>query len=318
LDAVRNTAVLARTIQRADSAKRLTKSDLSPVTVADFAAQAVVARMLEQAFPRDALVAEERSDSLRMPEGAETLDLVTGFVRELAPEAGNAAVCEWIDRGAADPADRFWVLDPVDGTKGYLRGGQYAVAFALVENGQVKLGVLGCPNLAPDCTEDIGGPGAVVVAVRGQGAWAGPMMNAGDFVPLKVSNIADPVNARVLRSHEAAHTNVGRIDRLVEYLGVQAEPVRMDSQAKYAVMAVGGGELLFRLLSPKQPDYVEKIWDQAAGSIVIEEAGGRITDLSGAPLDFAQGRRLEKNRGVLASNGLLHEKALDALAHVPD
>ena len=73
---------------------------------------------------------------------------------------------------------------------------------------------------------------------------------------------------------------------------------------------------LLRLLSSRQPDYRECIWDQAAGAIVVEEAGGRITDLRGRPLDFGQGRTLAANRGVCASNGRLHDAALEALAAI--
>jgi 3'(2'), 5'-bisphosphate nucleotidase len=117
----------------------------------------------------------------------------------------------------------------------------------------------------------------------------------------------------MLRSFEAGHTNTGQIGDLIEMLGIQAEPVRMDSQAKYCVLAAGGGEILLRLLSPKKPDYREKIWDQAAGLIIVEEAGGKVTDSYGQPLDFSVGRTLDRNRGVLASNGLLHAATLDAL-----
>ena len=87
----------------------------------------------------------------------------------------------------------------------------------------------------------------------------------------------------------------------------------MDSQAKYAVLAAGEGDVLLRLLSPSRPDSREKIWDQAAGSIVIEEAGGRITDLEGKPLDFSHGRTLAKNRGIIATNGHLHGVILQTL-----
>jgi 3'(2'), 5'-bisphosphate nucleotidase len=90
----------------------------------------------------------------------------------------------------------------------------------------------------------------------------------------------------------------------------------MDSQAKYALLAAGEGELILRLLSPSRPDYREKVWDQAAGSLILEQSGGRITDLDGKALDFKKGRRLEDNRGVLASNGLLHETALRALKEI--
>jgi 3'(2'), 5'-bisphosphate nucleotidase len=87
----------------------------------------------------------------------------------------------------------------------------------------------------------------------------------------------------------------------------------MDSQAKSLLLAAGEGELIFRLLSPRRPDYAERIWDQAAGAILVEEAGGRVTDLTGAPLEFSAGRTLTRNIGVLASNGLLHDTALDAI-----
>lgn len=120
----------------------------------------------------------------------------------------------------------------------------------------------------------------------------------------------------MLRSVEAAHTNVGQIGQLSELLGLQAEPVCLDSQAKYAVLSSGGGELLVRLLSASKPDYKEKIWDQAAGSIVLEEAGGRVTDLEGRELDFAQGRTLALNTGICASNGILHDEALKALSRL--
>jgi 3'(2'), 5'-bisphosphate nucleotidase len=87
----------------------------------------------------------------------------------------------------------------------------------------------------------------------------------------------------------------------------------MDSQAKSVLLAAGEGDLIFRLLSPRRPDYQEKIWDQAAGAILVQEAGGRVSDLTGAPLDFSAGRTLARNAGVVASNGLLHDAALEAI-----
>jgi len=90
----------------------------------------------------------------------------------------------------------------------------------------------------------------------------------------------------------------------------------MDSQAKYAVLAAGQGDLYFRLLSSGKSDYREKIWDQAAGSLIVEEAGGRVTDLDGKPLDFSKGRTLAANRGLVASNGHLHNAALAAIKKI--
>lgn len=285
------------------------KGDRSPVTVADFAVQASVARSLMESFPADPLVAEEDSGLLS---DRATLDTVSEALRLQWPEAKPERVLEWIERGGAEPSERFWTLDPVDGTKGFLRGEQFVVALALIEHGQVVLGVVGCPNLNVDAMPELGGPGSLALAVHGQGAWIQPL-NGGERRKLRVSDTGDPRAARLLRSVEASHTNLDRMQQIQTRLEVSAEPVRMDSQAKYVMLAAGKAELIFRLLSPDQPDYRERIWDQAAGSLLVEEAGGRVTDLEGRPLDFSAGRLLDRNRGVLASNAHLHKMALQAL-----
>jgi 3'(2'), 5'-bisphosphate nucleotidase len=312
LGIVRQAAQLARRIQTGMAMMNLTKSDCSPATVADFAIQALVAEALERSFPNMPLVAEERSAELRKSETI--LGTVTRFVSETRPDAQAEDVCRWIDRGASEPGGRFWVLDPIDGTKGYLRRGQYAVAFALLRNAEVQLGVLGCPNLGEHCVPDSCGAGVLVIAQRGQGAWQAPLNEEKTLTPMQVSSCRNPVEARLLRSYEAAHTNVAETDRFVRMMGLRVEPVLMDSQAKYAVLAAGNGEILIRLLSPEAPDYSEKIWDHAAGSLIVEEAGGRVSDLDGRALDFAAGRKLTRNRGEVVTNGYLHDAVLGALA----
>jgi 3'(2'), 5'-bisphosphate nucleotidase len=308
IDAVRQASILVKTVQAEMVSPAIEKDDRSPVTVADFAAQALIGQMLSVAFPPDAMIGEEDSATLQTTASRQTLERITEFVGRLVTGSTPEDVCEWIDRGSAQSAARYWTLDPIDGTKGFLRGDQYAVAFALVDDGQVQVGALGCPNLTINGVE-----GGLMVAARGQGSWLTSIEGETPFTQVQVSDQADPVQARLLRSFESGHTNVSQIDVLVEALKVAAEPVRMDSQAKYAVLAAGHGEIYLRLLSPKQPNYCEKIWDQAAGSIVIEEAGGRVTDLDGKPLDFTHGRTLAKNRGVLGTNSLLHEVTLAAL-----
>ena len=320
---VQQAALLARRIQAEMVSPAISKSDRSPVTVADFAIQALVARRLMEAFPADPLVAEEDSSDLK---DSPLLEQVTGFVSGLEPAANPQSVCEWIDRGytragagvgaGSEPAPttpaptRYWLLDPIDGTKGFLRGGQYAVALALMVDGQAQIGVLGCPEW--ELIEGAGG--SLVYAVRGRGTWATTLdEQVFPNLRLNVSNRGDPAQARLLRSFEAGHTNVDQIEQFAATLSIQAKPVLMDSQVKYAVLAAGQGDLMLRLLSPENPNYREKAWDQAAGSLVVEEAGGRVSDLDGKPFDFTLGRELIHNRGVLVSNGRLHEAALLAL-----
>lgn len=298
----------------------LTKDDRSPVTVADFASQALVGYLLANTFPNDPLVGEEDSSALRTPEEQATLEQVTGFVTQYVSDGSSVdteRVCEWIDHGNGEPAERFWTLDPIDGTKGFLRGDQYVVALALIVDGQVQVGVLGCPNLTDGYKPDVGGSGSLVVAARGEGTWVGKLDDSDkDYAKVHVSNRNDPTQARLLRSYESGHTNVSQIDNFASALEVTAKPVRMDSQAKYAVLATGHGEYYLRLLSSKQPDYREKIWDQAAGSLLVEEAGGKVTDLHGNKLDFSAGRTLANNRGILASNQHLHPQAIKALSSI--
>jgi 3'(2'), 5'-bisphosphate nucleotidase len=84
----------------------------------------------------------------------------------------------------------------------------------------------------------------------------------------------------------------------------------MDSQAKHAVLASGAADILLRF--PTHHDFHDAVWDQATGTILIEEAGGRVTDLVGRPLDFSKGRRLSTNEGIVATNGVLHDAVLKA------
>jgi 3'(2'), 5'-bisphosphate nucleotidase len=319
LRAVQQAASLAAEIQAEMVSKALTKDDRSPVTVADFAAQAVVGYLLEESFPGALLVGEEASDVLRSPEEKETLEKITFFMQRIIPGVEAATVCDLIDRGVDEPGKNYWTLDPIDGTKGFLRGAQYATALAYVEQGIVQLGALGCPNITPNLQEKMGGEGSLLIAQRGQGSWISTLkgpISEGNFSRLSVSDQSDPARARLMRSFESGHTNASQVDSFQRELGGKAEPVRIDSQVKYALLASGEGEIYLRLLSADRMDYREKIWDQAAGSIIVEEAGGTVTDLDGKTLDFSQGRSLKNNRGICVSNGLLHEQALGALRNV--
>lgn len=317
IHAVREASRLVRFVQREMVSPAITKDDRSPVTVADYASQALVGYLLSKAFPDELLVAEENADALRSPEQDAILERVRHYVSLFVPEDDyptSEQVCLWIDRGGATPSQRFWCLDPIDGTKGFLRGDQFAVALAWIVDGQVQVAVLGCPNLVAGYLPRVDGAGSLSFAVRGEGAWTMPLESNGDVPsPLHVSDCDNPHQARLLRSFESGHTNVSQVDRFAQELEAEGEPIRMDSQAKYSILAAGQAEVYVRLLSPQQPDYKERIWDQAAGSLLVEEAGGRVTDLDGQPLDFTAGRMLRNNRGILATNGSLHSSALRAL-----
>ncbi|UCC86258.1 MAG: 3'(2'),5'-bisphosphate nucleotidase [Anaerolineales bacterium] len=313
LEAVIRAATLCQQVQREMvSSAAVQKADRSPVTVADYASQAVICRGLADAFPGDPVVAEETAESLRQPDQAPMLAQVTNYVRTCLPGAVPAEICAWIDHGGAEPGPRFWTLDPIDGTKGFLRGEQYAVALALVVNAQVQLGALACPNLPLDLSQPNAARGVVFLAVRDQGAKMYPL-DGGPARSIAVSSPTAPQATRFVESFEAGHTNHAGHSSLVHALGITQPSLRLDSQAKYGVVARGDAAIYLRLPSPRTPEYRERIWDHAAGALIVEEAGGRVTDALGTDLDFSRGRQLSQNRGIVVSNGFLHSVILDEI-----
>lgn len=318
IEAVIKACRLCMTVQSAlVSEETMTKRDKSPVTVADFGAQAVICRELKKAFPEIPIVAEEDSAELRTEEGRGMTGAILEYVSAILPGLDEEALIEAIDSGGhtGGPRGQFWTLDPIDGTKGFLRGDQYAVAVALIENGDVVLGVLGCPNLPLDLGEPDGERGCVLMAVKGDGAYLRPLeRNAPKLI--QVSDIDDPKDAPFCESVESSHSSHDDSFRIAELLGVKAPPIRIDSQCKYAVLARGDASIYLRL--PTRKDYEEKIWDHAAGAVIVEEAGGTVTDVAGNPLDFSQGRTLSQNKGVVGTNGLLHERVISAVGQVLD
>ncbi len=285
------------------------KADRSPVTVADFGSQALICKAIGDAFPDDVIVAEESAQALK--ENASLLERVTGYVNRFCKETPHSAetVCEWIDRGSGEVGPNFWTLDPIDGTKGFLRRDQYAIALAYIVDGTVQLGVLGCPNLPYQLNDEDAERGCLFVAIRGEGTRL--YTKTGDFIEqVHVSEAAH----RFAESFESTHGDSEAHGSIANVLGITESPVRMDSQVKYGIVSRGEASLYIRLPNPAYPDYRECIWDHAAGLIVVEEAGGTVTDANGIPLNFLTGKRMHENRGVVATNGKLHQHVLKALA----
>lgn len=309
IDAVIEASRVCRNIQsEIVSEETMAKKDRSPVTIADFASQTLIINRLQAEFPGNPIVAEEDARALRDEENRDLRDKVVAQVQKIAPSLSLESVLDLLDSGgyAGGRSGRFWTLDPIDGTKGFLRKDQYAVALALIENSEVVLGVLGCPNL-PDAR---GNRGTLFVAVKGEGCFALPL-EGGDEGPVHVDSISEPRLARFCESFESAHSSHSESARIAARLGVTAEPYRIDSQCKYAIVARGDASIYLRL--PTSDDYREKIWDHAAGCIVIREAGGKVTDRDGNPLDFGLGRLLQSNRGVIVTNGRIHDAVIEAV-----
>jgi HAL2 family 3'(2'),5'-bisphosphate nucleotidase len=330
LDAARAAVIDACTVCREvqanmDAVRAISKDDNSPVTVADLACQAVVAHRLQELLEEDLLlVGEETSDYLRDPRHTAELDAALAAARAAWPEATEEALLNAIDLGTAG-ADHagYWTLDPIDGTKGFLRQQQYAVSLAYIHHGEVVVGVLGCPNLPLDFAAPVDEPdprGCIYMAIRNQGVWEMPaIIEEGDTAthPILVRRLdkGDDEPLSLCTSVEESHSDSGQLAQIMDLVtragtGVQ-DPVRLDSQAKYAIIARGQADAYLRL--PTRADYQEWIWDHAAGSLIATEAGCAVTDIDGKLLDFSQGKRLSKNRGILAAPPVVHGKLLGAI-----
>jgi 3'(2'), 5'-bisphosphate nucleotidase len=311
ITAVTAAAKLCEQVRQEKSSLAIAKPDSSPVTVADFGSQAVICQALADAFSTDPIIGEEDSALLRTR--TEEWEQVTKYVQAQIPSATPESVADWIDRGNGQVASRYWTLDPIDGTKGYVRGDQYAVALALVEAGEVKLGVLGCPALPVDAAQPDGERGVLFVAVKGQGTTMIPLAG-GAPRPVRVKDSDDISSLRLVEGVVAAHGNHTLQEAVAQAVGLTAPSVRLDSQAKYGVVARGQAALYLRFPSPKSPGRKENTWDHAAGAIAVEEAGGRVTDMYGQPLDFSFGTTLVNNQGIIASNGTIHDAVVAAVA----
>lgn len=313
IKAVQMAASVCRSIQTnlaQDSA--IIKKDLSPVTVADFCSQAIILYFLKQTFPNDEAAAEEDASELMKPGQKKNRLEVCKWVRSVIPDLPNDRILNLIDSGkhAGGGKGRFWTLDPIDGTKGFLRNQQYAISLALIQEGTPVFGVLGCPNYPNDWKNEAANPGRLFYAERSAGAFQRRLGETRDQ-PLQAAELPDPSQAIFCESFESGHSSHEIAHEIAERLEIDTPPLRIDSQCKYAAVARGDSAIYLRL--PTRPDYEEKIWDHAAGSLILTEAGGRVTDIYGEPLDFSLGRTLSKNKGIVASSGLIHDRVLKAV-----
>ena len=302
-------AVLAEAPASPDAMAKLGKE---PVTVADYGSQAVILEAVARAFPEHAVIAEEGSEHLRSAADADSSTQITRIVGEvLGREVDFSEVCDLIDHAGGKHSEYTWSIDPIDGTKGFLRRDQYAVAIGVLKDEVPWAGVLACPNLPVDLEQPDGQRGVLFVAGQGVGARRVPL-DGGPEEALTASSSENPAAWRVLGSVESAHGDPALVVAMMEAAGIGGGFVRYDSQVKYGIVAQGAAEVYLRPRS--KPDYRENIWDHVAGVAVCEAAGGRVTDIDGKALDFRQGRRLEENRGVLAtSGGAVHEAVLAGL-----
>lgn len=191
-------------------------------------------------------------------------------------------------------AERCWILDPLDSTSSYIRNGQhYGIIMGLAIDGKPTVGMTYKPEL-----------GEVYFAVKGEGAYrafAGPDPEHVQVLPVKVS---DGAKLHLILSHGRQKTPA-----LIELLKRLGNPTCHRMNGSLKINEVARGEYTAFVSPPQNPMC---LWDLAATQVILEEAGGRLTDLQGQPLDFRDPNPVI-TRGLIASNGVTHPVILDKL-----
>jgi 3'(2'), 5'-bisphosphate nucleotidase len=231
--------------------------DFEPVTQADRIANELIVSRLKQEFPNDGILAEESVDTKRRLEKS-----------------------------------RVWMVDPLDGTNGFIDGnGDFAVQIGLAEEGQCVLGVVYHPLT-----------GTLYRAVRGAGSW----IERPRFEPLRahVSDVDDLPNMRLAasRSHRSP-----RMNKVVMRFGFREEVQRGSVGIKVGLLVERQCDVYIHL-SPRT-----KQWDTCAPEVILTEAGGRVSDLFGYPLKYNVSD-VQNRDGLVASNGAAHDRIIQTLA----
>jgi 3'(2'), 5'-bisphosphate nucleotidase len=231
--------------------------DREPVTQADRVANELIVNALKKEFPNDGILAEESVDT------AHRLD-----------------------------KRRVWMIDPLDGTNGFIDGnGDFAVQIGLTQDGQCVMGVVYQPLT-----------GVLYHATIGQGTWT----IRPNLKPERAS-VSDQKELSLMRLAASRSHRSPRMDKVVKAFKVKEEVRRGSVGIKVGLIIERQCDLYVHL-SPRT-----KQWDTCAPEIILTEAGGRLTDLFGRPLEY-NSLEVQNRNGIIASNGAAHDKIVDTLA----
>jgi 3'(2'), 5'-bisphosphate nucleotidase len=217
------------------------------------------------------------------------------IIEDLQGRFSNDRFCAEEDTGytsSAAPSERTWVIDPIDGTRGFAtKNGEFSIMIGLLNHDRVVLGVVFEPARCRLC-----------YAVCGVGCWT------------RDGDVAEPVRCHVSRTavlSEAiltqSHSQPSRLPAPeVRALGPRQTIETYSAGIKLAQVARGEADLYLNTY----PEFHD--WDICAGHVLVMEAGGQVTGLRGQPVTYGRPGAWQRD-GLLASNGGLHEQALEAM-----
>jgi len=341
--AVQSAAKLSQAVLVRSDKGTIEKDDLSLVTIADFAIQALLTATIQDAFPDDKFVGEESAADLR--ENPVLLGRVWALLLTLQEKEGSLAcklpdspehMCELIDKcgfgkpGGAD-SGRVWIFDPIDGTQTFVRREAYAINVALLEAGKQVLSVVACPTLPVDAgpgpinnrTVDPTSRGCIVFAVRGHGTYVRTLFesatdadsdvgNGGDIRLRKIEPHATstPADLRAVSCYHMLDSGVDDAHEAVHIkLGITTKGCDILAWVLRWV-SLGLGLANITVWVYKNSQRTGRIWDHAGAMLLFEEVGGKITDIDGKDIDLTAGRNLIANHGFVAAPKDVHAHVL--------
>ncbi|KXS93502.1 hypothetical protein AC578_5472 [Pseudocercospora eumusae] len=329
--AVQHCAVLTKEIQKKTVGQhgQIAKSDFSPVTVGDFASQALLTAAIHGVFKDDKFLGEESADQLR--ENPQLLEQIWQLCEKARPafSASNLAtpvskgqLLDFIDFGGKNESSsngRTWVFDPIDGTATFLKGQQYAINCAFLIDGKEEVGIIGCPNVLASSETikedeiDKEGLGIMIYAIRGEGAFVRPMRSDGQLAPAtKLERHGDTAKSdSLIWSDCSTYTSTILLlhQKLAGKINTSWPGVDLfSSLMKYAALGLGRSHIVIRIF--RYGSWRSNMWDHAGGVLIFEEVGGKVTDLEGKPIDFTTGRKMTNNHGLVCAPSSVHADLL--------
>jgi len=231
--------------------------DAEPVTQADRIANELIVTRLQREFPSDGMLAEESVDTSRRLDKA-----------------------------------RVWMVDPLDGTNGFIaRNGDFAVQIGLAMGGEPVVAVVYQPS-----------NGVLYRAVRGEGTWVERPQYEPERARVSENRDVSKMRLAASRSHRSP-----RMSKVVQRFGFRDEVQRGSVGVKIGLLIEQQCDVYIHL-SPRT-----KQWDTCAPQLILTEAGGQVTDLFGQPLNYNV-KDVNNRNGLVASNGAAHELIIETLA----
>ncbi|MCJ7649869.1 MAG: hypothetical protein MUP85_14755 [Candidatus Lokiarchaeota archaeon] len=267
------------------------KEDDSPVTIADYATQIYIINKIMEQFPDDQIIAEEDDSSF--------IDDIAKRSINSCYEALNIEGNINIEKSLMKKdkySKRQWTVDPIDGTKGYQEGLSYAIGIGLMINSDPKICAIAVPNY-----KKFGK--AIFISEKDKGSKFAT--NTSEFKPIKVSHQSHLKQAKMCHSLHYDEPWVMEFAKRAEITNF----IQIDSMAKFCMIADGTADLYVKPMNKSR----SFAWDFLPGILLVQEAGGTVTDLRGSKIEFNNDKCIVSTPGLIASNSIIHNDIIAKL-----